>query len=384
MKSATTTRRILQIGPAPTATGGMASVLGQIMALDFSDDYEQFVLPFTEAPDIAENVARKSLRHVGQLQTLRRRLLEDEIDLVHIHTCSGMTFFRCLADVKVAKRLGVPVVLHIHGASFDKFFDTSGSVRRRLIRYGLRAPDSLIALSTSWHRKIARMAEGQRIHVVENAVDLPFMSPDRPFDEGGTCRFVLLAKMDVWKGIDDLLSAAEKLRRMNQPFQLKLAGPPGSAGDAIQINRKIVDKRLSDTVEYVGTVKGKAKHDLLVRADVYVQPSHHEGMPISLLEALAYGLPVIATKVGAIPEVIEDGAMGLLTSARDPDALASAMRLASEDVSLRRRLGAAGRVLAETRFSLFRFREDLRSIYDEVLAECEPSRTDFQVHASAV
>ena len=117
-------------------------------------------------------------------------------------------------------------------------------------------------------------------------------------------------------------------------------------------------------MRYAGSVHGADKSDLLRWADVYVQPSHHEGMPIAMLEALAYRLPIVATQVGAVPEVVADGVHGLLVPPHDPGQLAAAMGNVARDADRRRSFSSAAARLAASRFSSARFRDDLVKLYD--------------------
>jgi glycosyltransferase involved in cell wall biosynthesis len=107
---------------------------------------------------------------------------------------------------------------------------------------------------------------------------------------------------------------------------------------------------------------------LLAGADVFVLSTLSEGMPISVLEAMATGLPVVASAVGGIPEVVVDGETGLLVPPRDPEALAEALRTLLADAALRRRLGQAGRRRAQELFDVPRFRRDHLALYDRLLA----------------
>lgn len=273
-------------------------------------------------------------------------------------------------DMIVAQSRGCRTLLHIHGAAFDAFYDEVGLIRKKLIRTILNQADTVIALSTGWENKLRLMASRANITVVENAVEIPtFDFAATSTDNAYPCRFVLLARMDTWKGIDDLLTACDLIRRDHVRFELTLAGPPGSAGDKNELDKKIGKLNLSSCVRYIGSVHGDQKDELLRRADVYVQSSHHEGMPISVLEAMAYRLPIVATRVGAIPEVIEHDVHGLLVPTRQPSELARAMKTIASDAILRQRLAGASHALAQTRFSLHRFHQDLLHLYDEVLSD---------------
>ena len=210
------------------------------------------------------------------------------------------------------------------------------------------------------------MANAAQICVVENAVACPRSTPS--LRQEGPCRFLLLARMDEWKGIDDLLGACARLHADGVAFELALAGPPGTAGDGTALNRKIHHQGLEERVRYIGPVYGAKKLNLLQWADVYIQPSRHEGMPLSLLEALAHGLAIVATRVGAVPEVITDQVQGLLVPPSQPGRLASAMRRLAINPEEQRSMGRAARQLALTRFNIDRFRQNLIELYDDLSA----------------
>jgi len=354
------------IGPPPTLMGGMASVTEQMLSLDFGGRYRVEAFPVTVSMGEAESWYRRVNRHVRCMKSLTATIRRLRPAIIHIHTCSGFSFYRSAVDMVVAKRMGCRTILHIHGAAFDKFHADAGIVERRLIAWSLSRVDRVIALSTSWGEKLCVIAPRARVAVVENAVSIPV--DDAVRDHRGPCRFLLLARMDEWKGIDDLLEAAAHLQSGGATFEIVLAGPAGSAGDAVILDKKIRARGLQKAIRYVGPVRGEDKSKLLRRADVYIQPSHYEGMPLSLLEALSYGLPVVATRVGAVPEVVTDSREGLLVPPHRPDRLASAMRTLASDEPQRQSMGRDARRLAISRFSLERFRDDLTSLYDGILA----------------
>jgi glycosyltransferase involved in cell wall biosynthesis len=255
----------------------------------------------------------------------------------------------------------------MHGAQFDEYYSQARRLEQRFIRLAFMAADRVVALSEGWREKLRRLAPDARVTVIENAVEEMSNKSRRP--TRSACRFLTLARMDVWKGIDDLLDACAILKRHGLPFELTLAGPAGSAGDATIIDKKIADRDLEGFVRYVGPAVGEAKARLLADSDVYVQPSHQEGMPLSVLEAFAHSLPVVATCVGAMAEVVDHEVQGLVVPAKDPAALACAMGTLAIDPPRRLAMGDAGYRLATTRFALTRFRDDLLELYDGLLRE---------------
>ncbi|MFQ5462566.1 MAG: glycosyltransferase family 4 protein [Phycisphaerae bacterium] len=361
---------VLLLGPPRDTVGGMSSVMQQMASLDMGGRYRFQPFHATAAPPEHEGVVSKIIRHVRHLGALRAAIRDCGAAIAHIHTCSGVSFARSAADLIVARHARCKTVLHIHGAKFDQFFDSLGPGRRTTVAGVMRLPDCVIALSDAWQKKLQAMAPGARIVVMENATAIPHGAGDVRSD--GPCRFLLLGRMDVWKGIDDLLDAAAILKNHHVPFQLTLAGPSGTAGDAHTIGGKIAARGLRPVVHYAGPVFGAEKDRLLREADVYVQPSHNEGMPIALLEALAHGLAVVATRVGAVPEVIEHGREGLLVDATCVTPLASAMETLGRDNAVRRTMSKAAQRLARSRFGLRRLQTDLLAIYDGLCATGKP------------
>ena len=369
------TRTVIIIGPPPSTVGGMASVVSQMRGLGFGAGYRVAFFPTTSAPDERKTLWQRVGRHVRHLGRLRRTIRQAYRPIVHIHTCSGYSFLRSALDMMVARRHGCPTVLHIHGARFDAFYETQPAYRRMMIRRCLTLADRVIALSEGWSRKLRDMAPNARLSVIENAIESPpsIAAPRR----AGPLRFVLLARMDTWKGIDDLLSACATVAERTVEFEVMLAGPAGSAGDATTLREKINAIGLEDHVRYIGSVHGSEKDTLLRDADAYVLSSWNEGLPISLLEALAYGLPSVCTRVGAVPEVIVEGREGLLVPARQPEALAEAMLSMINDPARRATMSAAARRLAQKRFSADRLRSDLVRLYDSLGCADSATSTAF-------
>lgn len=352
---------VLQVGPAWDETGGMATVCRQMVEPESTGPFRIIHFATTRGTEGKESFFARIGRHVQHVRKLRECIRLHGARVVHIHTCSGFSFFRSAIDAWAARREGCRVVLHIHGAGFDRFCAEASGLSRWIIRQILERTDAVIALSRGWAETLRGAAPRANVVVVENAV------PDVPSREAGnaspTCHFLLLARMDTWKGVDDLLAACAILKGLQTDFQVTLAGPPGEGESAATLVDRIAASGLENCVRFVGPVQGDAKEILWRQTDVLVQPSHQEGMPMSMLEALMRGIPVVATRVGAIPEVITAGREGLLVRPRAVDELAAAMLKMVNDSQGRREMGVMARQLAQHRFSLARFERDLGALY---------------------
>ena len=176
---------------------------------------------------------------------------------------------------------------------------------------------------------------------------------------------VCVARHAPVKNLGLLLDACALLRRRGVPFRCASVGD-GPCRSELEAKRGQLGLR--ECVEFVGA----ADHDEVLRwwqrAGVAALTSESEGMPVSLMEAAACGVPAVATAVGGVPDLIQDGTTGLLSPPRDAEAFATALQRLLEDPALARKLGVAARRRAEERFSLARQVDDLMELWREVIA----------------
>jgi glycosyltransferase involved in cell wall biosynthesis len=297
------------------------------------------------------------LRFARQLRTSRPRVF-------HAHLSWPGA---CRHGILAASLAGVPGIV----ATLQLFMPLP---RPRSIVLGLasRAVQRYIAVS---HGVAAAFAEGwavseAKIRVIPNAVPIGGFDDARDAGlrralSGGRERPIALtlARLDSQKGLPYLLRAAAELPAV----QFVLAG---EGGERPALEAEIRALGLEDRVRLLGH-----RHDaaaLLGACDVFVLPSLFEGLPVSVLEAMAAGRPVVATAVVGTTEAVVDGVTGLLVPPRDPAALARAISRLLEDPELARRLGAAGRARVEERFSADAMAHRVSDLYDEILAAPAP------------
>jgi glycosyltransferase involved in cell wall biosynthesis len=143
------------------------------------------------------------------------------------------------------------------------------------------------------------------------------------------------------KGVFDILKAVPLVQKHCSDVKFYLAGQEDRLGEQSRIDRACAETKLNGAVQFLGLVSGQAKLDLFLRASVFVLPSYGENLPYALLEAMGAGLPVVATPVGAIPELVEDGRNGFLIPPGDYQALAARIVRLLEDASLRAAMSRA-------------------------------------------
>lgn len=272
-------------------------------------------------------------------------LLRGRVRLLHSHVSMGGSFWRKAVFSELARLFGVPVVLHLHGSGMEVFYNAQGGWGRKQIRRQLEKADRIVVLSESWRDFVCRVAPGAKIEVVVNYVRLPPASACCKPHDG--LRILFLGLLGHRKGIYDLLPAFKRAL-VNVPGMRLLVGGNGEVAETLEAIR---EHGLADAVEMLGWVAGEAKEQQLSTADVFVLPSYNEGLPISLLEAMSYGVPVISTRVGGIPELVRDGIDGYLIEAGDQAALEDRLGRLASDAALRSRMGEAARHRVATVFS---------------------------------
>ena len=178
-----------------------------------------------------------------------------------------------------------------------------------------------------------------------------------------------IGNLGAGKGIYDILEAARRLKGQGtSPFQVILAGPFNDRQEEQRMRTIVADYHLGETIIFLGTVCEKEKEAAFLQADVFVLPSYSEGMPQSLLEAMAYGLPVVVSNVGGIPEVVCDGQEGLMIEPGDIDELCRALKQLIESVECRQRMGAAARHRMAAHHTVEIYLRQLQDLYNLVLA----------------
>ena len=303
---------------------------------------------------------------------LRRVLLADPPALLHTHGWD--------ADVIGALALrgtDIRQVAHLHvTAEWLQSRSWHHGARRALTRWAFGpGTTSLVAVSDAVRQHWARHLpwNAAAIEVIHNGIDEKLFRPApttgeqaRPADAGGPLVIGVAARLAPMKGLEHLLEAARVLTREGTPpFELRLAGEGNLRA---RLEEQAARLGIADRVRFLGLVTDMPA--FYRGLDMFVLPSvSTEGLPLTVLEAMASGLPIVATTVGGTPEAVTDGETGLLAPPGDAGALAVAIRRLLDDEALRGRLGAAAREAVLARFTLGRFCEDVLAQHARCLGD---------------
>lgn len=225
---------------------------------------------------------------------------DKNVRIVHIHTAAGTDFTRTAIVADLAKRYGKKVIIHLHASSFKNYYLDSSDKRKKWIRNILNMADILIALSDSWKNYYMSLGvPGEKIEILHNITEYPIKKNVEK--QENKVRLLFLGEIGERKGVFDLLKViADHKEELKDKIELRIGGNKQEE----KIRSVIKDGELESFVIFLGFVAGEKKIDLLNWANVFILPSYNEGLPISILEAMSYEMPIISTPVGGIQEVV--------------------------------------------------------------------------------
>jgi len=310
------------------------------------------------------SIVKSPWHFLKALAAVGRQAAADRSTIVHVNMCEYGSTLRKLPIVWLARGLGAHAVIHLHGAEVKAMFEAWPAWLRQLFRQAVCRADRIVVLGNSWKEFLCNTVgiDPEQVVIIPNAVPVP-AAPHRPAD--GRCRVLFLGRLEQRKGADRLLAA------LHAPAMAEIDCDVVMAGDGdIDFYRDMAQSLgVLGRVRFTGWLDRPAVVELMATSDVLVLPSLNEGLPMAILEAMAHGLAVVTTPVGAITDVIREEETGLLVPPGDAGALASALRRVITDSELRGRLGQQARALAQAEFDVAGYGARFTRLYDEILGE---------------
>jgi glycosyltransferase involved in cell wall biosynthesis len=348
--------RVCIVGPLPPPSGGMANQCEQLVRL-LGGEGVQVELVRNNAPVRPAWVGRiPMLRAAFRLVPYVARLLRaaGRVDLMHVLANSGWAWHLLAAPALWAARLrGTPVVVNYRGGQAEQFFATAPRhVLSALARATLRVtPSAFLQRVFAQH--------GLSAEVVPNIIDLSRFTPAPPRDFGDAPRLVVARNLEP---IYDMPTAMRALVTVRERFANAALVIAGSGPELGALQALAAQLGIEQAVDFAGRIDNARMPELYARADVVLNPSTVDNMPISLLEAFASGVPVVSTDAGGIPDMVEHARSGLLVPIGADQAMAREALRVLTDAALRARLVAAGLDEAR-RYAWPQVREQWRSAY---------------------
>ena len=356
-------RRIVMLGTSPQTRGGIAAVIAAYRAAGL---FERWPVEYV-ATHCEGSWPRKLLAAARALRRFAALLAAEPGTVVHVHCASRASFWRKCVFMAIAHAARRPVILHLHGGGFARFYEREcGLLRRRIARFFLERAACVIAVSERWRAWLAQVGAVRQVVCIPNPVRIGPVPPP-----GGRRNAVLfLGRLTREKGVDELLQAFAGLRAQLPEVELVCAG----AGELEAAQQLAARLGVEESVRFPGWIGPEERQAWLRRAAVLALPSHAEGSPMCLLEAMAAGVPVVATAVGGIPDVVRHGVNGLLVAPGDAAELERALRRLLRDPRLAAALGAAGREVVREHHAPERVLAQLEGVYARLGPEAQAVR----------
>jgi glycosyltransferase involved in cell wall biosynthesis len=355
--------KVLLVGKGPPDRGGIPTFLSTLLEsrLAKSHDLRFLNVAHTSTPQGGQatlaNVGR-TLRDVAAVWREARGC-----DVVHIHSAlaPAVTVVRASLMALAGRARGSAVVVHAHGGGIHFWMTTPR--RRRLLRVAMRPVNRVVAVWTAGQEALREVLPPDRVTLIDNGVPVQAY----PLRTAGSAheppRLLFVGLLTPRKGVLDLLTASRLLRDRGVAHELWLLGGTPDEGPAAEA---AVRAALDEGVRLLGTRPPEEMPEAFASADVFCLPSWWEAMPLSILEAMAAGLPVVASDVGDVGRAVDDGVTGYVVPSRSPEPLADALEKLLTDQGLRERMGAAGRQRVAGMFSVDVTADQVSALYAEL------------------
>jgi glycosyltransferase involved in cell wall biosynthesis len=351
--------RVLIIGALPPPPGGM-EVLMQAMVKIKLKKFEIIPMNVAKTKNIRSNKIFNSLNFMYRIIKLIGILLFKKIDIVHIHVSSGWGFWQKSIYQQIASMMGKKTILHMHGGPFVEFYNSQKGIKRKIINRTLTTADRIIALTPGWKSFYKKITSEEKIDVIANFVDIPNIQKKYKRIPG---RILFVGRVQKEKGIYELLEAIRLLD--DKKISLAIVGPLDIAQKDIKEHIKKLG--ISKNVEIIGAIPNEKIKKYYLESELFVLPSYYECMPISILEALTYGLPIISTDVGGIPEIISKS-NGAIVKPKNPKELSEAIKEIIYNKRLREHIRQTNLQLSKT-YSKNKFIKNLEKTYEQTASK---------------
>jgi glycosyltransferase involved in cell wall biosynthesis len=291
--------------------------------------------------------------------------------ITHIGTAAGLSLLKNSFCVFFAKFFGTHVLLHPH-CSLSVLYHERSKWWQWYFRQVIHCTNGIVVISKEWLQLRSIIPDCQ-VYYLPNAIDLKVYHSIAAKNQAQETRekqlrVLYLGYLGKVKGSFDILNTALEVRSQGMSMIFDLVGAELSPGELGLLRERGKNEKLGNIVKIHAPAKGTDKLDYFRDADIFIYPSYYEGMPMAVLEAMACGLPIVASWVGGLPDLVHDGVNGILIEPGKPEQLASALNKLAKDPDLRASMGKASYQLACEQYDIDQHVAQLVSIYKKLLS----------------
>lgn len=364
-------KKIIVIAQTPPPFHGQAIMQKYLVDANWDWCKKEFVrMNFSDSIDEVGTFKGKKIRQLLHLINGVRRTNKPKAELIY-YPPSGPNRIGIYRDVIILfflKALSRKIILHFHAGGIDQIFNKVTPLESFLIKKAFNRPEAVIVL-TKWLGQEVQWCMPKKNFVVENGIEDVFPQyPTKAGLQNKTVSFLFVGNLKKEKGFFTLLQAAAKLKELDEKFEIRFVGAFHNAEEKERFFAFIESNSLHDIVKYLGVKSGNEKWKEFEAADILCLPTYEtEAMPISILEAMMFQMPVITTKWRSIPDVIQHERNGLLFDPEDAGALAKCMQRLMHSEHERVRMGEQARKDYIANFTVEHHLAKMENVFLEVL-----------------
>ena len=345
---------ILMIGPDRSVHGGISAMVNNLFDAGLSSKVNlNYIGTMSEGSKLHKLLvaAKAYFCFISKLSWA---------DIVHVNVASDSSFYRKSLFIKAAHRHHKKIVIHQHGGNFDEYYmnvmnDGQKENARKILGYG----DSMIVLTPEYKDFFENQLGIKNIIVLPNSIKIP----EKNFfvQETKAIQLLFLGRVCKTKGVAELLDAIDILKNDYPNIILYIGG----IYEDISFKARI--ESMNKNVKFLGWINGTEKEEHLKKSDVFVLPTYFEGQPISVLEAMANCCCVVASNVGGIPMMIEDGKDGVLVEPKNVDSLVNGLRKVIENPEFAKELTDNAYAKVKSEYSIEQSIDRIVNVYEAIL-----------------
>lgn len=359
---------LIKIPPPLTGATYINTLVRDSSFLKNSFDIHSICMSYSDTvSELGKNYSIKIFKYCQYIFKLLKILIQDEIGFIYLQLSPlGISFLRDFSFVILIKMFRVKLVYHLHGTGIKKSAEKNFLLK--LLYIIAFSNETIICLSNKLAYDVDFIVD-KKIFIVPNAVQAIVKSVTMNTSKNShKLNIVYISNLFKFKGIFDLLDSLFLLLKNQLLFTCYIVGDEGDVTKE-ELFKRLDILGLNKFVKYLGPKFGEKKNEILSSADIMIYPTHNDAMPLVILEAFQFNIPVIASDIGAISDIIDDGISGFLIRNIKPDQIAEKVELLNNNRELLLKMGIAARNKYEEKYRLEIFEKNMKAVFDKVLQE---------------
>jgi glycosyltransferase involved in cell wall biosynthesis len=339
--------KVLMLGTK--GKGGMYSVVNSYLDSDINKTYPIKFIPTHDSG----NIVKRIFIFIKSLFVFLFYIFNKDYAIVHVHFSKSGSFPRKYIIVILSKLFRKKIIIQTHGGEFFKIYNQYPRIVKKMVKSFFGMSDAILVLSEIRKKEYSNIAPKNKIFVIPNFVSVPELDK-KPHK---AIKIIYMGVLSDKKGVQDLIKSAKYF--VKEDFIIYIAGE----GELAKYRKQTQELNLANKINFLGWIDGAKKDKLFREADIFVLPSYYEDLPMSILEAMSYGLPIISTNIAGIPELVTEGSNGYLVTPGDVKSLANRLKKLILNKKLRETMGKHSINIIKTKYEKSLIEQKIINLY---------------------